>query len=39
MIPPGKYVFVCNRVEDIDGVETAHFAEGMVAEFDVTEGN
>jgi hypothetical protein len=33
----GTYVFVCNRVEDIDGEETAHYGEGMFAEFEITE--
>lgn len=33
---PGKYVFLCNIVEDIDGTETSHFAEGMFADFEIT---
>jgi hypothetical protein len=32
----GKYVFLCNIVEDIDGTETSHFAQGMFAEFEIT---
>lgn len=38
-LDPGKYAFICNRVEDIDGVETSHYAEGMYAGFTVTEDN
>ena len=34
---PGKYVFLCNIVEDIDGTETSHFAQGMFVAFEVTE--
>jgi hypothetical protein len=37
-LDPGLYVMVCNIVEDIDGEETSHFAEGMRAELEVTEG-
>lgn len=33
---PGKYVFLCNIFEDIDGTETSHFAKGMFAEFEIT---
>jgi hypothetical protein len=34
---PGTYVFLCNIVEDIDGTETSHFAQGMRVAFEVTE--
>lgn len=33
---PGKYVLVCNRVSDVDGQDTAHYAKGMYAAFTVT---
>jgi hypothetical protein len=36
-LDPGTYVLLCNIVEDIDGAETSHFAEGMSAPFTVTE--
>ena len=35
-LDPGSYVLLCNIVEDIDGVETSHFAEGMWVEFTIT---
>lgn len=37
-LDPGKYVFLCNIVEDIDGEEVSHFASGMAVAFKVTEG-
>ncbi len=37
-LDPGKYVFICNRVNDIDGKKTAHYAQGMYAAFTVTAG-
>lgn len=33
----GEYAFICNRVEEIDGTETSHYAQGMRAGFTVTE--
>ena len=36
-LDPGAYVFLCNIVEEIAGVETSHFAEGMYVNFEVTE--
>jgi len=36
-LDPGAYVFLCNIVEDIDGTETSHFANGMFLDFQVTE--
>ena len=36
-LDPGSYVLLCNIVEEIDGTETSHFAEGMWAPFAVTE--
>ncbi len=35
-LDPGNYVLLCNIVEDIDGTETSHFAEGMWTEFTIT---
>ena len=35
-LDPGKYVFICNRVNEIDGQKTAHYAQGMRAAFTVT---
>ena len=35
-LAPGKYVLLCNIVEDIDGTETSHFAQDMWTEFTVT---
>jgi hypothetical protein len=36
-LDPGSYVLLCNIVEEIDGTETSHFAEGMSTPFTVTE--
>jgi hypothetical protein len=36
-LDPGLYVLACNIVEEIDDVETSHFAEGMRTAFEVTE--
>jgi len=35
-LDPGNYVLLCNIVEDIDGTETSHYAQGMWTEFTVT---
>ncbi len=35
-LDPGNYVLLCNIVEDIDGTETSHYAQGMWVEFTVT---
>ena len=35
-LDPGDYVLLCNIVEDIDGVETSHYAEGMWAALTIT---
>ena len=35
-LDPGSYVLLCNIVEDIEGTETSHYAEGMWIEFTVT---
>ena len=35
-LDPGKYVLICNRVSDVEGQETAHYAKGMRAAFTVT---
>jgi len=35
-LDPGKYVLICNRVNEIDGQKTAHYAQGMRAAFTVT---
>ncbi len=35
-LDPGSYVLLCNIVEDIDGTETSHFAQGMWTEFTIT---
>lgn len=35
---PGSYVLICNLKETIDGVETAHYSEGMRLAFTVEEG-
>lgn len=37
-LDPGKYVLICNRKSDVDGQDTAHYAQGMYAAFTVTEG-
>lgn len=36
-LDPGAYILLCNIVEEIDDVETSHFAEGMATEFTITE--
>ena len=36
-LDPGKYVLICNRVSDVDGQDTAHYAQGMYTPFTVTE--
>jgi hypothetical protein len=36
-LSPGAYVLLCNIVEEIDGTQTSHYAEGMHTEFTVTE--
>ncbi len=36
LLDPGSYVLLCNIVEEIDGVETSHYAEGMWAELTIT---
>ncbi len=35
-LDPGSYVLLCNIVEEIDGVQTSHYAQGMWTEFTVT---
>ena len=35
-LDPGKYVLLCNIVEDIDGIETSHYAQGMWTELTIT---
>ncbi len=35
-LDPGNYVLLCNIVEDIDGTETSHYAQGMWTEFTIT---
>ena len=35
-LSPGKYVFICNRVETINGTKTSHFGQGMRVAFEVT---
>ncbi len=35
-LDPGSYVLLCNIVEDIDGTQTSHFAQGMWTEFTIT---
>jgi len=35
---PGNYVLICNLKEKIDGVDTAHYSEGMRVSFTVEEG-
>jgi hypothetical protein len=34
---PGKYVLICNLKTDVDGQDTAHYAQGMYAAFIVTK--
>jgi hypothetical protein len=36
-LDPGNYVFIDNRVEDVDGEEVAYYEQGMRAAFEVTE--
>ncbi len=36
-LDPGKYVFICNRVDEKDGEKTAHYSQGMRAAFTVTQ--
>jgi hypothetical protein len=36
-LDPGAYVLLCNIVEEIDGEETSHYAQGMRTEFTITE--
>ncbi len=36
LLDPGKYVLLCNIVEEIDGVETSHYAQGMWTELTIT---
>ncbi|MCH7484129.1 MAG: hypothetical protein IIA90_03150 [Chloroflexi bacterium] len=36
LLDPGNYVLLCNIVEDIDGAETSHYAQGMWTEFTIT---
>ena len=35
-LEPGNYVLLCNIVEDIDGTETSHYAQGMWIELTIT---
>ena len=35
-LAPGNYVLLCNIVEEIDGIETSHYAQGMWTEFTIT---
>ena len=35
-LDPGKYVLICNLKTDVDGQDTAHYAQGMYAAFTVT---
>lgn len=35
-LDPGKYALICNRVSDVDGQETAHYAQGMYTAFTIT---
>ena len=34
-LDPGKYLLLCNIVEDVDGIETSHYAHGMWAELTI----
>ena len=36
LLDPGSYVLLCNIIEDIEGVETSHYAEGMWTELTIT---
>ena len=36
LLDPGNYVLLCNIVEEIDGIETSHYAQGMWTEFTIT---
>jgi hypothetical protein len=36
-LDPGNYVLIDNKVEEVDGEETAYYGEGMYAGFTVTE--
>ena len=36
LLDPGNYVLLCNIVEEIEGVETSHYAQGMWTEFTIT---
>ena len=35
-LDPGKYIFICNRVNEIGGQKTSHYAQGMRTAFTVT---
>lgn len=35
-LDPGAYVFLCNIVEEVNGQQVSHFAEGMYLDFEIT---
>ncbi len=38
-LDPGNYVFIDNRVEEVDGEEVAYYSQGMRVGFTITEEN